>query len=292
MRQFYRDWSKEGEREREKCYAPLIADLRSEFKGKEDKGLVKVLVPGAGLGRLVFEICKEGYTVEGNEISYHALLASSWVLNHTLPGETYELFPWVGMFSNCVSRGDQLKGVSVPDLHPGTKLSDSSVGKSIHAFERLSMCAADFTVLYSDEEHGNVYDAVVTCFFVDTAPNLIRYIETVGNCLKEGGVWINLGPLLWHFEDGKGANNNKEAGEQGGDEGQTGHQGRRTERLGIAEAGSVELTDEEVMLLVQRFGFKIELHERSLGETGYIQNPNSMLQSVYRVSHWIARKIG
>ena len=29
--------------------------------------------------------------------------------------------------------------------------------------------------------------AVVTMFFIDTAPNLIKYIETVRNCLRPGG---------------------------------------------------------------------------------------------------------
>ncbi|KAI9701088.1 MAG: hypothetical protein M1836_001757 [Candelina mexicana] len=291
IRQFYRDWSKEGEAEREKCYQPLIADLAKEFGDRRDRGQVKVLVPGAGLGRLVFEICNEGYAVEGNEISYHALLASSWVLNHTAPGNMYELFPWIGTFSNHVSRDDQLRGIKVPDVHPGTALSESSVGQSTHAFERLSMCAADFTVLYSDEEHKETYDAVVTCFFIDTAPNLIRYIETVGNALKKGGVWMNMGPLLWHFEDGKGVDN-KEGSENDNDEKQKkDYQDRQAERRGIAEAGSVELTDEEVLLLVKRCGFEVESYENFVGETGYIQNPNSMLQSLYRVSHWVARKL-
>ncbi|KAI9721782.1 MAG: hypothetical protein M1812_002117 [Candelaria pacifica] len=293
LRQFYRDWSKEGEAEREKCYTPLITDLRNEFKNRENKALIKILVPGAGLGRLVFEICKEGYTVEGNEISYHALLASSWILNHTSPGESYDLFPWIGNFSNHVSRQDQLRCVRIPDVHPGTALSQSSFGRNIHAFERLSMCAADFTVVYADEEHKEDYDSVVTCFFIDTAPNLIRYIETVRNCLRKGGVWINLGPLLWHFEDGKEISDNQQGGQDVDDnEREKEYRGPpRTEGLGIAEAGSVELTNEEVLLLLERFGFKIELNERPEGEAGYIQNPNSMLQNVYRVSHWIARKI-
>ena len=45
------------------------------------------------------------------------------------------------------------------------------------------------------------YDAVAAVFFLDTAPNLIRYLEVIRHCLKPGGVLINVGPLLWHWEN-------------------------------------------------------------------------------------------
>ncbi|KAI9810086.1 MAG: hypothetical protein M1827_006697 [Pycnora praestabilis] len=296
VRQFYRDWAAEGAAEREACYAPVLRDLALEFSDDAvDKGSIKVLVPGAGLGRLVFEICKAGYCTEGNEISYHALLASSWILNHVAPGQQMELYPWALSFSNHVSRADQLKNVSIPDVHPGTALDEASQGRKTHAFERLSMCAADFTVLYGDEGHRNMYNTVATVFFIDTAPNLIRYIMTIWNCLKVGGIWINLGPLLWHFEESRPVTNGEEIGEGEVEEkeweGQT-EKRRKRRQIGIAEAGSVELTDEEVMMLVEKSGFKIEKRASQGIECGYIQDPRSMLQNVYRVSHWVARKIG
>lgn len=34
---------------------------------------------------------------------------------------------------------------------------------------------------------------VVTCFFIDTATNILSYIETIHKILKEGGTWINIG---------------------------------------------------------------------------------------------------
>ena len=52
-------------------------------KSKPDHSIVKVLVPGAGLGRLVFEFAKEGYTAQGNEFSYFMLLISNYLLNST-----------------------------------------------------------------------------------------------------------------------------------------------------------------------------------------------------------------
>ncbi len=41
----------------------------------------------------------------------------------------------------------------------------------------------------------------MTCFFIDTAKNIIDYIETIHNVLKTGGVWINFGPLQYHFAE-------------------------------------------------------------------------------------------
>ena len=284
IRQFYRDWSAEGRTERQACYGPVLQDLSESFAHIRDKGLVKVLVPGAGLGRLVFEICAAGYQVEGNEISYHQLLASSWILNHTQRREQFDLYPFALTFSNNISRADQLKVVKVPDVHPSTELEKASVGMQTYAFERMSMTAADFLTLYVNEEHQGVYDAITTVFFLDTAPNVIRYVEAIRNCLKEGGVWINLGPLLWHFEE-RGP-----SGVDGvSDQARSGQAEKQA--VGIGEAGSVELTDEEVVALVQQMGFSMSKRELRSEGSGYIQDPRSMLRNVYSPSHWVARKV-
>jgi len=63
------------------------------------------------------------------------------------------------------------------------------------------MSASDFLCLYGGDDYIDTFDAVATVFFLDTAPNVIRYLETIRNCLKSGGLLINIGPLLWHFEN-------------------------------------------------------------------------------------------
>ncbi len=279
VRQLYRDWSAEGLEERRACYEPVIEDISKVFTRQKDKGSVKVLVPGAGLGRLVFELCSRGYTVEGNEISYHQLMASNWVLNHTTCARQFDLYPFAFEFSNVLRRDDQLQVVKVPDVHPGTELEKASEGERTHAFNRMSMTAADFAVLYGDEHHSNVFHAVVTVFFLDTAPNIIRYIEVIRNCLKSGGVWINLGPLLWHFADRAPLNGNE-----------GGHGEAQHERGGIEEPGGVELTEEELLILIASSGFLISKHDIRDTGTGYIHSRNSMLQNTYRTSHWVAIK--
>ena len=276
IRQFYRDWSADGADERRACYGPVIQDITQEFATCQEKDSVRILVPGAGLGRLVFELCSRGYTVEGNEISYHQLIASNWALNHTTHAEQFDLYPFALEFSNVVRRDDQLQVVKVPDVHPGAELENASEGKQAHAFERMSMTAADFITIYGDESHRSMFDAVVTVFFIDTAPNFIRYIEVVRNCLRSTGVWINLGPLLWHF----------------GDRGLPNKYGETEKKpSGIEEPGNIELTEEEVLVLVASSGFTIEQRKIRDEGSGYIHNRKSMLQSTYKTSHWIARKI-
>lgn len=53
--------------------------------------------------------------------------------------------------------------------------------------------------VYSREENRGAFDCVVTCFFIDTAHNIIEYLEIMNHCLKPGGHWVNMGPLLYHW---------------------------------------------------------------------------------------------
>lgn len=39
-------------------------------------------------------------------------------------------------------------------------------------------------------QFAGVWDAVVTCFFLDTAHNIVEYIEIISRILKDGGVSI------------------------------------------------------------------------------------------------------
>lgn len=294
LRQLFREWSAEGASERDACFAPVIDALNAQFPHLLKRNHLKILVPGAGLGRLVFELCYHGYGVEGNEISYHQILTSNHILNFTQKAEELELYPFVHEFSNHLTRADQFQKVLIPDVHPGTELekvwqaqlaasqgqSDSPDLQPIHPFSRLSYSSADFCIAYSEEAQAATFDAVATVFFIDTAPNLIRYISSVHNCLKEGGIWVNLGPLKWHFDGGKDARS------QNGPNAAA----SSSRDAGIAEPGSVELTEDEILLLVESLGFTIEKHEVMNRESGYIANQRSMWHGVYRPSFWIARK--
>ena len=77
-----RDWSAEGKEERERCYGPILEALRARVPtaGKPQNS-VKVLLPGAGLGRLVWEVARAGYAAQGCEVSFFMLIASNFILN-------------------------------------------------------------------------------------------------------------------------------------------------------------------------------------------------------------------
>ncbi|KAL2074743.1 hypothetical protein VTL71DRAFT_8522 [Oculimacula yallundae] len=273
LRQFFRDWSAEGSAEREACYSPVIKALQKEQQIHTGSGLnLKVLVPGAGLGRLVFDLCCAGFDTEGNEISYHQLIASSYILNHCPQAQAHTLYPWVHSFSNHKNRANHLRSVLVPDVFPAAVL------EAVKRPGTMSMSASDFLLLYGDEDQKDSFDAVATVFFLDTAPNVIRYIEVIKNCLRTGGLLVNIGPLLWHFENNAPGTHGREKDSDGGQEAR-----------GIADPGAVELTDDEVVALIEKLGFDIEHRESGIAAP-YIQDVESMIQNTYMASHWVARK--
>jgi carnosine N-methyltransferase len=201
LRSFVRDWAEEGRPERDACYTPILAALDEHFPG--ERGAVKVLVPGCGLGRLAMEIAAQGFWAQGNEFSTYMLIASHFALNQSTRVGEHLVFPWLHSFSNHASteRG-LLRSVRVPDVVPAEILGGRG---------GFSLVAGDFEEVYGpthwhegdedgeeDEENGRVnqrgrWGAVVTCFFIDTARNVLNYLRIIHGLLDEGGVWINLG---------------------------------------------------------------------------------------------------
>ncbi|KAJ2916233.1 hypothetical protein MD484_g4196, partial [Candolleomyces efflorescens] len=147
-----------------------------------------------------------------------------------------------------------LREISIPDVSPS----------SLPPSSNFSLVAGDFEEIYGvesspDEPQSGQWDAVLTCFFIDTAKNIVNYLRIIHQILAPGGVWINLGPLLWHFE-----NNN-------------------TNDL------SIELDLEEIKALARDIGFELS-NERDINAT-YTSNSESMLGYVYKTAFWTATKI-
>lgn len=251
IRNIVRDWAPEGEKEREQCYKPIIEELNRLFPIRCKERPPSCLVPGAGLGRLALEISCAGFASEGNEFSYYMMICSSFILNHTQAAREWTINPWIHSNCNSFSDNDQLRPVFFPDIHP------ASAGIT----EGFSMCGGDFVEVYSDVSQEASWDAVVTCFFLDTAHNIVEYIEIISKILKDGGVWINLGPLLYHFADTYGTNDEM----------------------------SVELSLEDVKNVAIHYGFELEVDKTI--ETTYTTNPRSMMQNRYFAAFWTMRKI-
>ena len=149
LKNLARDWSAEAAGEREQSHGPIIRELTARLpppKPDEGKYPPRVLIPGAGLGRLVMEIARRGYEAEGNEFSYYMLLTSSYVLNHADDANEWVIHPWV--HSNCNHQSDahQLATVRIPDV-PAWSSGMNETGGS------MSMCAGDFVECYGDEQN-------------------------------------------------------------------------------------------------------------------------------------------
>lgn len=193
LRLLARDWSAEGASERERSYGPILEALEQRWPVAAERARVRVLNPGCGVGRLPYDIAVRGFSSVGNEFSYFMLIASHWVLNRSR-GEQVKVHPWAGDSSNVVSRADQLAGVVIPDADP------SAVTRTGAEF---AMAAGDYLQIFSPDDG---FDAIVTCFFIDTAHNVFDYIDQTASLLQPGGIWINSGPLLWHFANLTGEN--------------------------------------------------------------------------------------
>ncbi|KAJ1789013.1 hypothetical protein LPJ67_002654 [Coemansia sp. RSA 1938] len=254
LKQFVRDWSAEGKSEREQTYGPIMQALEAEFAGiaPEARGGIKVLVPGAGLGRLAFDICCRGFSCQGNEFSYFMLFASNFILNKSRVVNQHTIYPFVHQFSNVATASDQLRAVCIPDVLPNEMPYTNTAD--------FSMSAGDFIDIYGADDQKEKWDAIVTCFFMDTANNVLAYLDTMWSAMKPGAVWINLGPLLWHFDN-------------------------------IEGESSIELTREEFIKIVSKVGFVMDEHLLKENiSVSYTTNSKSMLQYTYHTFMCVARK--
>ncbi|KAG6553566.1 hypothetical protein Mapa_004479 [Marchantia paleacea] len=256
IRNIVRDWSEEGVCERAECYTPILKELEDWFPNRSQKRPPTCLVPGAGLGRLAFEISRLGFVTQGNEFSYYMMICSSFILNGTQEALEWEIYPWIHSSCNTIKDEHQLRCVRFPDLHPG----------SAEITEGFSMCAGDFVEVYRHPDQKEAWDAVVTCFFIDTAHNILEYLEIIARILKPGGVWINLGPLLYHFADSHMCSSDDEL--------------------------SIELSLDDVKTIAGHYG--LVLKREKVVETTYSSNIKSMMQNRYFAAFWtmVKEKIG
>lgn len=119
LHQIVRDWSDEGIPEREATYGVLLSALERVLPVTDTNyNKLKVLVPGSGLGRLVFDLVLKGYAAQGNEFSYFMLFVAHAILN-CIPQKDYvTIHPWIHTASNHLRIEDMLRPVSFPDIDP------------------------------------------------------------------------------------------------------------------------------------------------------------------------------
>ena len=192
-----RDWTLESKPERDNNYGNVLKELKN-YINYDDKELMKknnykVLVPGTGCSRMAFELANRGFEVEANDFFFFYILCDDYLFNYSHKNE-FQFCPSIHSFSNNYSEASVIKRYSFPDVDIREELKKSEA-------KPIKFVKGDFLLLYKGQK--DLYDCIVTLFFIDVSKNIVEYVEIMHDLLKKGGVWINLGCLdyyhsKWH----------------------------------------------------------------------------------------------
>ena len=143
----------------------------------------------------------------------------------------------------------------------------------------FSMAAGDFASIYAEPRQHGTWDAVVCCFFLDAAPSIVHYIQIIHDMLKDEGVLISFGPLLYHWS----------APTMRPDDPSFEAYQTRFSHLDKRYMTSVDLSWQDVREILVNVGFEIE--EEHFGmDSLYTADVNSMMSMLYRCVHLVARR--
>lgn len=216
LKHLVRDWSAEGVNERDAaipCILRALSEISAGRPGNDEP--LRVALPGAGLGRLGHEVSQlpgkkngnpgqrsgkvpikscmllihkihaAGFEVTNNEWSMYQNVVYRFLENTTSsnsPGGAGGVhYPFIDSWSHHKTALDMLRPVPFPDI----PLNSGAV----------VLVEGDFTTVFADSTAS--FDVVVTHFFIDTARNIMTYLDTIFRILKPGGYWVNFGPLLY-----------------------------------------------------------------------------------------------
>ena len=159
--------------------------------------------------------------------------------------------PFIDSLSHHATTQDLLRKVTAPDVKPS---------------QSVLLIEGDFTTVLSTQD--GYYDVIVTHFFIDTARNLMSYLDTIHRLLKRDGYWVNFGPLLY----GTGL--------------------------------FVQLSLDEIIAVAEEKGFEfqdidgekcggISLQGKKVRwtEAEYGFNRKALFRNVYRAQAWVARRV-
>ncbi|KAK4500309.1 hypothetical protein PRZ48_008498 [Zasmidium cellare] len=177
LKHMVRDWSVEGHAEREATF-PYILQAVAEHLHENSDEEYRVLVPGAGLGKLGHDLAlldPARMEITLNEKDEFMNLAYRYITSPSATQQT--LHPFLETWSHARTRADILRPITLLPPPPRNVL--------LHA--------GDFTHLPPTP----LYSAIATLFFIDTARDLVAYLTHIHSLLEPGGIWINAGPLLY-----------------------------------------------------------------------------------------------
>lgn len=180
--------------------------------------------------------------------------------------DQYKLRPYAHWWSHQRNNESLFRAVSFPDALPRLnsrfRLVEGDFLKLTAPVDATDD-AASHTKFWSKPQ-GAGYHYIVTLFFIDTSTNVFETMEHIYELLRPGGIWINLGPLLW----------------TGGGQ------------------SRIELSLDEVLMAAEEIGFVVQRdHEdpdhpeaRRTLECEYTADPNAMMRWAYKAEYWVAHK--
>jgi hypothetical protein len=248
---YMRDWSTDGYHEREVPHEYILRELERNFPDREGRkeGPVKILLPGSGLGRLSHGIGGlDNVEVTACEYSAHMRIAYRY-LEQLQMTQKAVVHPYIDGWSHQPTTKELIHPVEFPDV-------------SVNA-SKVLLVEGDFTKEFVNQTAH--YDAIVTLFFIDTAKNVMEYLDTMSKVLKPGGLWINLGPLLYY-------------------------------------EAYVEFALDDLLAIAEEFGFEfldvdeewgpltLKEHKARSRQIGYLFNERSLRRNTYMAQLWAARK--
>lgn len=214
------------------------------------------------MGRIAHNIANLGKETGSQFASVHAVeysglmsMCNSYIYSGSdkalLPSSlAAEIFPYIHTSSNFVQSSSQFR--------------TSQISCLVDKPDNLHLNIDDFRYFSISDSSKYENVVVLSVFFVDTAENLIEYLDTIkdltSNKNVKNGYWINIGPLKY------------------------------------GSAAQVELTAEELAKVRLAMGWK-DLHyansienEKDDGLVGYITDKKSMWQGYYGLSMWTSAR--
>jgi SAM-dependent methyltransferase len=187
-----RDYSPECDKVRDIIYGSMLkslSDLGEDTRLHSEK---RVLVPGAGIGRLALELAHAGYHVTANELSRSMTVVFFNMFNIIESGTIHEYYPNLHLpYSDDWDFAKRLQSSVFPDDGDAVKAwRDSKIDGS------LALQHSMFS-FFGDDVFRDYFDVVASSFFIDTG-NLLKNIAIIAHTLKKDGIWINAGPLHYH----------------------------------------------------------------------------------------------
>jgi hypothetical protein len=168
-------------------------------------------------------------------------------------------------FPNTIPRLDdhfRLLEADFLDLRPGNTTTLRTILPSLN--ENFSSKEKPDT----EPQIQKSYSHIVTLFFVDTSPNILSTLTQIYSLLKPGGIWINLGPLLWTSG------------------------GTTTMELSLDELlRAIELTGFKLRTLNPGSGLNVVEAKTKKVDCEYTADKRAMMKWIYEARFWVAEKL-